>query len=210
MTHLLKTLIISSPNVKDGEAKIITNLFDAGLERFHLRKPHCSSSKIARILDVIPREFHDKIVLHRNFELLQDYALGGYHHKSYETLREVNGSKSRSTHKIGELFVENEVMDYLFFGPVFHSISKKEHIPKISMDEIRKALTKLKKNSKRPLVYALGGIRRNKVYSIIEAGFDGVALLGSIWGKPDPVAAFELFKASLDKRFEFADTLAKL
>jgi len=50
---------------------------------------------------------------------------------------------------------------------------------------------------RRPLVYALGGIRRNKISTIVETGFDGVALLGSIWGKPDPVVAYKEFNASL-------------
>ena len=31
---------------------------------------------------------------------------------------------------------------------------------------------------------------------LIEAGFDGVSLLGSVWGKPDPVRAFKEFATS--------------
>jgi thiamine monophosphate synthase len=50
---------------------------------------------------------------------------------------------------------------------------------------------------KRPLVYALGGIRRNKISTLVETGFDGFALLGSIWGKPDPVVAYREFNTSL-------------
>ena len=51
-----------------------------------------------------------------------------------------------------------------------------------------------KKKSNSPLVYALGGVRRRKVPELFNLGFDGVTLLGSIWGKRDPVAAFERYQ----------------
>ena len=47
------------------------------------------------------------------------------------------------------------------------------------------------------MVYALGGIRRNKIGYLMDTGFDGVALLGSIWGKPNPVHAFKEFAPRL-------------
>ena len=48
------------------------------------------------------------------------------------------------------------------------------------------------------MVYALGGIRRNKIGYLMDTGFDGVALLGSIWGKPNPVHAFKEFARTVD------------
>ena len=196
MTNLLKIIVISSPNFKSSEARTVTRLLESGLEKFHLRKPDHSTDRIAHLLDEIPKEFHCKIIMHRAFELMKDYDLGGYHHSSSEKLRKTPTLRSRSLHKASELEVETDILDYVFLGPVFPSISKSGHKPKMSLPLLRNALSKLDSKAKRPLVYALGGIRKNKLSTIIEAGFDGVSLLGSVWGKPDPVRAFKEFVTS--------------
>ncbi len=198
MTARLKISVISSPNPKEDEAALITDLLESGLERFHLRKPKCKAQKLASILNEIPHELHPKIVIHRNHELLKDYNLGGYHHRAEEKLKPCpKGTRSRSLHKVHELLVENEVLDYVFIGPVFSSVSKAGYKAKMSLSSLSAALEKLDSQAKRPLVYALGGIRKNKLPAILETGFDGVALLGSIWGKPDPVRAFREFKTAV-------------
>ena len=46
---------------------------------------------------------------------------------------------------------------------------------------------------KKPSVFALGGIRKKKIKRLSEVGFDGVALLGSIWGSRDPLRALNEF-----------------
>ena len=90
----------------------------------------------------------------------------------------------RSLHNLGELKDMSEPLDYCFFGPVYESISKKGYIPKISLPELGACLHTLKKaKTKKPLVYALGGVRRRKIPELFNLGFDGVTLLGSIWGK---------------------------
>ena len=197
MSKPLHVAIISTPNLKDGEDKIMVNLFNAGVSKFHLRKPDHSPSSIARLLKKIPADYHKRIILHRAYELLNDFDLGGYHHRSDEKLKDVAGTRSRSLHKINELQIETDILDYVFFGPVFHSISKAGHKPKVTLSNLSSALEKLDMKGRRPLVYALGGIRRNKISTIVETGFDGVALLGSIWGKPDPVVAYKEFNSSL-------------
>ena len=52
---------------------------------------------------------------------------------------------------------------------------------------------RLKKMTKKPKVFALGGIRRKKMKRLSEVGFNGVALLGSIWGSRDPLRALNEF-----------------
>ena len=44
------------------------------------------------------------------------------------------------------------------------------------------------------MIFALGGVRRRKIPELFNLGFDGVTLFGSIWGKKDPVAAFERYQ----------------
>jgi len=188
-------ILITSSSTNSGESGVLTDLFEAGLERLHLRKPDSSPAEVAKLLDSIPKKHHEKIVVHRFPELLNEFSLGGYHLYSGESLIKTQGTISRSLHSLDELKNISEPLDYCFFGPVYESISKKGYVPKVSMPELGATLHTFKKAKiKRPLVYALGGVRRRKIPELFNLGFDGVTLLGSIWGKRDPVAAFEKYK----------------
>jgi len=188
-------ILISGAKIRDGEYSVISDLFEVGLKRFHLRKPDSNPMDVAKLLDRIPEIYHPRIMLHRFPELLKDYKLAGYHHFSGEKLIDCQGLRSRSLHKLDELRDTEEPLDYCFFGPVYESISKKGYLPKVQLPELGGVLYNFKKSkSQKPLVYALGGIRRRKIPELFNLGFDGVALLGSIWGKKDPVAAFEKYQ----------------
>ncbi len=194
MSHPL-AILISGASIRPGESQIISELFEAGLERLHLRKPDAKPREVARIVSSLPENYHRRIVLHRFPELLKEFSLCGYHHYSKEKLLNVKGTTSRSLHTLDELKNLREPLDYCFFGPVYESISKKGYLPKVSMPELGGLLYNLKKSkNKTPLVYALGGVRRRKIPELFNLGFDGVTLLGSIWGKKDPVSAFEKYK----------------
>lgn len=188
-------ILITGASIRKGESSILSDLFEVGLERLHLRKPDSKGIEVANLLGQIPEAYHKKIVLHRFPELLKDFDLAGYHHFAGENLLECKGTRSRSLHRLEELSSLSEPLDYCFFGPVYESISKKGYVPKVSLPELGGILYNFKKSkSPKPLIYALGGVRRRKIPEIFNLGFDGVTLLGSIWGKKDPVAAFERYQ----------------
>ena len=191
MKDLPKVILISPPSRKTGETELLKRFFEAGLMRFHLRKPNYSNEELLEYLEKIPEEHLSKIVIHRAPELAKKLPLAGYHHTSTEKKNEIKGSSSRSFHKLSELRNLNENLDYVFFGPIYHSISKKGYTPKISLNEIFAFFKSgsLKKLEKVPSVFALGGIRKKKIKRLAEVGFDGVALLGSVWGNRDPYSA---------------------
>ena len=62
MRNSLKITVVSSPNFKNQEAVMITRLMEAGLEKFHLRKPEASSNEIASLLEEIPSIHHPKLL----------------------------------------------------------------------------------------------------------------------------------------------------
>ena len=66
-------ILISSPRMRRGEASDLEDMFSLGLDRLHLRKPDHSAKDVSKILDKIPVEYLDRIVLHRLPELLKDY-----------------------------------------------------------------------------------------------------------------------------------------
>lgn len=185
-------ILISSPRMRRREAHHVEEMFESGLARFHLRKPDHSAREVARILDKLPEKCIGKVVLHRHAELLADYPLAGYHHSSIEKRISVEGSSSRSFHRLPKLAENKEKLDYAFFGPVFESISKEGHGPKVPMSALEDYFTQPKAKGC-PAVYALGGIRRKKIRGLLEMGFTGVAILGAVWGKKDPVSALEGF-----------------
>ena len=192
----MDVVLITQPKLKHNEAIFISKLFDAGLEKLHLRKPIHSALEISCLLDAIPEHCLPNIVMHRHPKLVADYGLAGYHFAEGEKIKRLSVTSSQSFHRLEDLLSINSELDYVFYGPVYRSISKKGYEPKVPLPVVRKTLSQLSEIKKRPKVYALGGIRRKKMIPIAEVGFDGVALLGSIWGHSDPVKAFRKFNES--------------
>ena len=195
MSQLPSLILISPPTFKTGEVDLLCKLFDAGLKRFHLRKPNCKSEELREYLKQVPRKYLPKIVIHRYSELVKEFDLGGYHYRSDEPSSEIFSTSSRSFHKLNELKDMSEKLDYIFFGPVYESISKIGYKPKVPLSKIFSLFksNEFQESPNKPKIYALGGIRRKKLKRLSEVGFDGVALLGSVWGSRDPVKAFKEF-----------------
>ena len=186
-------LLITQPKLKNKEAYYICKLFETGLKKLHIRKPSYDALQISRLLDEIPDHFLSSIVMHRHPKLVADYGLAGYHHADGEELRNCSGTASRSLHNLKDLASIDENLDYVFFGPVFKSISKNGYEPKVPLYKIEEVITAISRNKARPKIYALGGIRRKKISLLKNTGFEGFALLGSVWGHSDPVNAFRKF-----------------
>jgi thiamine-phosphate pyrophosphorylase len=186
-------VLITQPRIVQNEAFLICKLFDAGLEKLHIRKPAHSALEISSLLDSIPKDLWSNIVMHRQPELVNDYGLAGYHHQEGEEIRVFMGTTSQSVHHLEDLSSLNTKLNYVFYGPVFQSISKKGYEPKVALSFVKETLSNLSKLTVRPKVYALGGVRRKKIIPLAQAGFDGFALLGSIWGHSEPVVAFRKF-----------------
>ena len=188
-------MLVTPSSIGSKEPEIWTELFEVGLNRLHLRKPDSNAKKISQLLEKLPDQYHNKVVIHRFPELLKDFNLAGYHYRAEEKPKDdsITGTTSRSFHHLDELKSNNEKLDYCFFGPVYESISKKGYQPRVSLPELGAVLHTNKRNQKRTLVYALGGVRRKKIPDLFDLGFDGVTLYGSIWGKRDPVEAFKKY-----------------
>ena len=78
--------------------------------------------------------------------------------------------------------------DYLGFGPIFPTNTKKDHEPVVGiqgMNRIR-TLTSLP-------IFAIGGITAESVPTILNAGANGVAVASGILGAANPKQALEAF-----------------
>lgn len=89
-----------------------------------------------------------------------------------------------STHNLDQLReADRGPADYVAYGPVFATASKRDHDPPVGIEGIRAARAATRK----PLV-AIGGITRANARSVIDAGADSVAVISDLLGSPSKVA----------------------
>lgn len=184
----MKLIVISSPDPVAEEPQRINQLFAAGLEYFHLRKPHYPRERLRQLLLQIEPVHYHKIALHHHHELAGEFRISRLHYT--EKIRSLTQPEkwfkqqfegyrlSTSVHTVEVLRSLPSCFAYTFFGPVYISISKSGYqaVP------VNPALIEA---SKTVPVIALGGIDADNVLKIPKMKFDGAALLGSIWGNPE-------------------------
>ena len=81
-----------------------------------------------------------------------------------------------SSHNAGQLSAaEAEPVDYVAFGPVFATRSKRNPDPEVGVDAVRRCRALISK----PLA-AIGGITRANALDVLRAGADSVAVIGDL------------------------------
>lgn len=180
----MKLILITPPTYFVEENKIITDLFEEGLDILHLRKPDTAPMFAERLLTLIPEHYHKRIVVHGHFYLKEEYRLKGIHLNSRNpNLPEgYKGHISCSCHSLEEVKNRKKQCDYVFLSPVFDSISKKNYHANYTPEEIRKAHKAGIIDKK---VIALGGIDVNNIAEVKNYGFGGAAIMGALWDRFD-------------------------
>ena len=175
---------MTPPSYFVEEDKIITALFEEGLDILHLRKPNTAPMYAERLLTLIPEQYHKRIVVHGHFYLKEEYKLKGIHlsERNPNAPEDYKGHLSRSCHTLEELKANKKGHDYLFFNPVFDEISKPSYMGNYTPEEIRKAHKAGIIDKK---VIALGRIDVDNIKQVKDYGFGGAAVLGGIWDKFD-------------------------
>jgi thiamine-phosphate pyrophosphorylase len=179
---MMKLIVITTEHFFEKEAFALNILFERGMETLHLRKPASTKTGLKNLLKQIDRRFHDRIVLHGYFSLINTFRLKGIHLNSrnpeYPAQIPLPRSVSRSCHSIREL--ENIAgLDYVFLSPVFDSISKSNYTQAFTSEDLLKAKSF---GSIGKQVIALGGINPENIPAAGKYGFGGVAVIGALWG----------------------------
>lgn len=195
-------IVISSPVQIANEAHYINSLFNAGLEIFHLRKPESKMQEVKYLLEKIEEQYLPKIALHQHHHLAKDFGILRLHFTEY--LRHETNSEalnklvdegftlSTSIHKPETYYTLTNQFSYCFIGPVFNSISKKDY--KVNPDLVSYSNKEI--SSSYPNLIAIGGIDENKIAEVKELGYNGMAVLGTIWNNPDQcLLTFKKLKA---------------
>lgn len=183
----MKLIVISSANVVSDEPQLINGLFAAGLQYFHLRKPDATRSSVLDLLKSIKTEYYCNIALHQFHEIAEDFNIKRLHftedHRRKVDLHTVHGylnegyTLSSSIHHLPDL-EKLTGHEYTFFGPVFNSLSKPQHLGVVA-DDFR-LITNVETE-----VIALGGVTAEHLGRIKAMNFDGAAVLGAIWNHPE-------------------------
>ena len=180
----MKLILMTPPSYFVEEDKIITALFEEGLDILHLRKPNTAPMYAERLLSLIPEQYHKRIVVHGHFYLKDEYKLKGIHlsERNPNVPGLYKGHLSRSCHTLEEIKAHKKSHDYLLFSPAFTDESKQNFLGNYTREEIRKAHKAGIIDKK---VIALGGIDTENIKQVKDLGFGGAAILGGIWDKFD-------------------------
>ena len=190
-------------NAHDVEALLqrIGRACEAGLPALLLREPLLSERlflELAQRATSLVRTFgecwvgvHDRV--HVALAAGADGIHLGFRSLPVEVVRELVGDDMAigfSTHE-GDDLAGCRGADYLFFGPVHDTPSKRDLKEPVGHDGFARAAAR----SARPL-FALGGLGPADAAPLRAQGAAGVAAISTLLGSPDPGRATEAFLAS--------------
>jgi len=185
-------LLITPENDVPNETDLINSFFEEGLEILHLRKPNKNYVQHMAFLSAINEEHHNKIVLHYEHDLAEDFMLKGVHVQEqprldfgedfglYVARFTTQGyDVSTSFHNLSEIILYKDVpLIYNLLSPVFTAISKPE----------MKGKTYDVSDISVPII-GMGGIHAENIHLVKELGYAGVGVLGGVWNAEDPLEA---------------------
>ena len=186
-------IVISNPEKVAGEASIINDLFTEGLECLHLRKPGYSEEQLAALILSIAPEWRGRISLHQHHGLAERLGIRRLHFteanldtvppQHLAALHDSGFVLSTSIHHPDRLRTLPGWFHYVFLSPVFDSVSKRGYQAALPVD------FKLDRSGFPGKVIALGGIEYGNLARVPDMGFDGAAVLGTIWQNPAAASA---------------------
>lgn len=176
---------VTPPSLSDDQWTCLPTIFQAGLSLLYIRQAESPELKQRLTSDVLG-PYRDQIIV--PFEMPRT-ALR-LHWK--ETIRQQVPANSQafstSIHEISDWSIVRGKVKLVFYSPLFPSISKPEYRPTMTLAEHAVAVQHIRRHfSALPALIGLGGIRVDTVRQVQDAGFDGAAVLGTLWGSSDPV-----------------------
>ena len=189
---MLYIVITPDTGIWPDEIETYVLLFEAGLDYLHIRKPQATKMEIEQLIERIPLEWRQRVILHDHIDLVAHYGLQGWHlNQRNAAYLSVNGRPhSASCHTLEELESRQKgEYNYCFLSPIFDSVSKKNYPAAFTPEMVRWAFGQGIINQK---TIALGGVTLSNLRLCQDYGFGGIALLGYIWGNsPDHYTATE-------------------
>ncbi len=176
----MKLILLSRPDFFVEEDKVLTTLFEEGLDVLHLRKPKSEPIFCERLLTLIPNEYHKRIVVQDHFYLKEEFGLLGIHlsHHNPNPPSDYKDIVSRTCYTLEEVKEFKSTSKYVILKNVFDSISEPSYVSRFSEEELHDAM---KRGIIDRRVVAQGGISLENIDHVRELGFGGVVIRGDIW-----------------------------
>lgn len=180
----MKLIVVTPPKFFIEEDKIITALFEEGLDILHIRKPETSAMYCERLLTLIPRKFHKRIVTHEHFYLKEEFNLMGIHlnRRNNHEPHDYSGHVSTTCRSLADLQNKKHFYDYVFIKPLFEKQAETNFSNTFSAEIIREMKKKKLIDSK---VMAAGGITDKNIVMVKKLGFGGAVIMSDFWEKFD-------------------------
>lgn len=180
----MKLVLLTQPHFFVEEDKILSALFDEGLDSLHLFKPDASPIYIERLLSLLNSDYYKKIRVHDHFYLKNEYDLGGIHLDDTDALKPegYRGKLSRTCYDIDKLKVAKKNADYIFLHCKIKSPTKfcsQTYLTNEKLD------TAYRSNLIDRHVYAFGGVNLENIAHIKEMGYGGVVVCNDLWNRFD-------------------------
>ena len=180
----MKLAIMTKSTFFVEEDKILSSLFDEGLDDLHLFKPGSSPMYSERLLTLLPEDYYRKITVHDHFYLKQEYDLAGIHlDNPTDNLPDgYKGKFSRTCTDLSQLKEMKKKSQYVFLKNIFDCIEFKEEKSSFSLQQLELAAGNGLIDKK---VYALGGMSLENIKIAKALGFGGVVICGNLWNRFD-------------------------
>lgn len=193
-------IVLTPEQEQRNEQDVISQLFEAGLKRFHIRKFRLTDTEMKRYLDAVDPVFCGRLVLHTHYHLARDYGISRLHFREADrandrhTAYKNDYTLSTSVHDITAFNGLTETWQYAFLSPMYPSISKQGYGAQHTV-----LPTLCQRSNKHGRLIGLGGIDAQNFKEVIKNGADGIALLGSIWQATDPVTAYKTIQSAYEQ-----------
>lgn len=196
----MELIVVTPPDYFDGEGELINQFFAAGICLLHVRKPENDPLKFKKLMLEIDPANYPFISIHQHHGLAAEFSLKRLHYteqqrkgttaEEMDVLVRKGFLLSSSVHELS-ILPELDYLDYVFFGPVFNSISKAGYQSTLDADFVLPA--------HEVKVFAIGGVSADRLGALHQMGFDGAAVLGTIWHQQiAPLAAIRKLVSSIN------------
>jgi len=179
----MKLVIMTKSTFFVEEDKILTSLFEEGMDNLHLNKPGQAPMYSERLLTLLSEDDYSKITVHDHFYLKSEYKLKGIHIEDpFEKAPDgYRGNVTRTCTRLEDLKAAKKQANYVFLRPVFDSL-RKESKAGFTMDELKEAARQGLIDKK---VYATGGMNIENIRIAKDLGFGGVVVCSDLWNRFD-------------------------
>jgi len=173
----------------------VKRLIDGGATLVQLRDKHGAPKDFVRDAEAalaVARRNNVRIVINDRVDIAMAVDADGVHlgqaDLPVEAARALLGPQVMigfSTHNIAQVeFAATLPVDYVAFGPVFDTRTKRDHEPVVGLDRLREVKTLL---AEIPLV-TIGGVTAENFSSALANGADSVAVVSDLLKEPSKIA----------------------